>query len=136
MKKIILILSLVVISLYATSSYFYNKENITPAESDLSKYPEISSFLIGRTDFRGIRFNLDTNYYSFAFHTSLPTSESYFSAVDTIVKKDDWLLISSEQNIRVYRRKKHASVDVQQFDKVTLSYDSDNKEVTIIREDE
>lgn len=135
MKKIILILSVVVVTFYAVGSYFYSKENVKPVESELSKYPEMSSFLLGRTDFRGIRFNLDTNYYSFAFHTNLLTSTSYFSAVDAIASKDGWHLIHSEQNMRVYSRKKYASVEVPQIDKVTLRYNSDSKEVTLIRED-
>ena len=135
MKRSILIFSLVVVVLVALGSFFYSLENVKPVEAELAKYPEMSPFLVGRTGFRGIRFNLDSNYYSFAFPINFDTAEIYFGAVDASATKEGWRLVGSEPQGRVYTRKKDIPVGATQFEKVTLRYDSEKKEVTIIRED-
>ena len=106
-----------------------------PIEAELTKYPEMSVFLAGRTGFRGIRFNLDTNYYSFAFSTNFGTAETYFAAVDTDATRAGWRLVSAELRGRVYTRKKDAPIGVLQLEQITLLYDPEKKEVTLIRED-
>lgn len=135
MKRAAKILTLVLVALFAVVGLLYNSENVKPMERDLAKYPEISPFLAGRTGFRGIRFNLDTNYYSFAFPSSFGTAAIYFGVVDLAATKEGWILASSEPRSRVYTRKKSDPVESAQ-EKVTLTYDTEKKEVTVIREDD
>ena len=135
MKRAILILVLVVAVLFVVGSLFYSSENVKPVEAELSKYPEMSPFLAGRKGFRGIRFNLDTNYYSFAFPTHFDTAETYFGTVDAAATRAGWRLVGREPRSRVYTRKKNAPVGALQFEKVTLLYDSEKQAVTFTRED-
>lgn len=134
MKRALIIL-VVIAGLVAVGAILYSTENVKPTESELSKYPELSPFLAGRTGFRGVRFNLDTNFYSFSFPTSLHTAEGYFEAIEADVKNAGWQLVSSEKQRQVYSRKKDGSAEMQQFEKVTLVYNSEKKEVTLTRED-
>jgi len=135
MKRATLILALVAVALFVVGGFLYSSENVKPVETDLAKYSEMSPFLAGRTGFRGIRFNLDTNYYSFAFPTELGTADVYFGAVDSAATKAGWSLVGSAPSSRVYTRKKPVAVGPVQSDKVTLSYDAEKKEVTVVRED-
>lgn len=134
MKRLSIILALVVVTLLAVGSFFYSSENVKPVETEFAKYPEISPFLAGRTGFRGIRFNLDTNYYSFAFPTHFASAATYFEAVDAAATKAGWHLASSTQQSRVYTSKKDVPVGSLQFVKVTVIYDSKKNEVTVVRE--
>lgn len=134
MKRATLIFVLSVATLVTVVSYFYSTENVIPIEAELSKYPEISVFMAGRTGFRGIRFNLDTNYYSFAFSTSFVTAETYFAAVEPDATKEGWRLVSSELGERVYTRKMNIPIGALQLEQITLLYESEKNEVTLIRE--
>ena len=135
MKRIFLIIALLASALFTLGYFFYSSENVKPTESDLAKYPELSPFLAGRTGFRGINFNLDSNYYSFAFPTHFDKEEVYFGAVDLPATKEGWRLVNSEPRTRVYTREVKAPTAPVQLEKVTLFYDLGKQEVTLIRED-
>jgi len=135
MKRVTIILAFVVLALVAVGAFFYRSENVKPTEAELVRYPEMSPFLAGRTGFRGIRFNLDTNYYSFAFPTNFGNAENYFEAVTGNAKGFGWQLVMSEPLRQVYSRKKDAPPGMQQFERVTLIFDPERKEVTLVRED-
>ena len=109
-------------------------ENVVPEESDLAKYPEFNPFLIGRRGFRGINYNFDSGIYSFAFPVSFETAEGYFSAVDRQAKQENWEIVSTENDRRVYRRKSNSYPAANHFDKVTLAYEAKIPEVVFIVE--
>jgi hypothetical protein len=135
MKRIILVFALVAAVLSAFGYFLYSAENVEPTEDELAKYPALSPFLVGRTGFRGIRFNLDNNYYSFAFTTSFSKTESYFAEVDSAASREQWRLVTTEPYTRVYVRKAEVPIGALQWEKVTLTYDSERQEVTLVRED-
>lgn len=134
MKRIILVLALVAAMLSTFGYFLYRTENVEPTENDLAKYPALSPFLVGRTGFRGIRFNIDNNYYSFAFTTSFDEAETYFAEVDLAATREQWRLVMTEPYARAYMRKAEVPVGALQWEKVTLTYDLEKQEVTLIRE--
>jgi hypothetical protein len=134
-KALLVVLGLIVLLSGIGVYHLYRSETAIPDESDLARYPEMSAFLAGRTGFRGIRFDVDTNYYSFAFPTTLPSAESYFQAIHSVAAKAGWHLANAEPKRRVYARRKSPPIESFESEKVTLIYDSEKLEVTVIRED-
>ena len=128
-KTILITLTVIVILSVGVALCFYSAENVVPEESELVKYPEIQPFLAGRTGFRGIRHNLDTGFYSFAFPTSHNTSESFFEVVHLAAVKEGWELIGSDRLKRIYRRPSNDYPAAIHLDRVTLFYKSENSEV-------
>ncbi len=137
MKVVIYIFSIVLILFVISVGLIYKSESFIPTESELSKYPELIPFLAGRTGFRGIRFDLDTNYYSFSFPTSLGSAERYYLAVESEkdVIKAGWSLAESNGLSHMYVRKKSLPVGSLQLEKVTLFYNSKTNVVTLVREE-
>jgi hypothetical protein len=123
-----LILSVVVI-VSAGVGYFFAQEMTVPDESELSTYSYMQPFLAGRTDFRGVRHNLDTGYYAFAFHTSHATAEEFFAVVHRQATAEQWQRVSAESTRQVYRRLSRAPWD-DFYDQISLSYDAATGEVT------
>jgi hypothetical protein len=132
MKKLLFAFVLAVALLAGVGGYLYHSEDATPRESDLAKYPEIAVFLAGRTGFRGIRFNLDTNYYSFAFPTTLSSDETYFNAIHAPALSKGWQLTATEPRRRVYRRTDTRSIGWTHGEEITLIYDAAKPEVTVV----
>ena len=130
--SVILVFSIIAVAGLMTVLHF--TENIVPKESELAKYPEFNSFLVGRNGYRGINHNLDTGYYSFAFPVTFETAEDYFLAVDKQARQENWEIILTENEKRVYRRKSNSYPAANHFDKVTLTYDAKIPEVVFIIE--
>jgi hypothetical protein len=105
--SVILVFSIVAVAGLMTVCKF--TENIVPEESELAKYPKFNPFLIGRNGFRGINHNLDTNYYSFAYPVTFETAGDYFSAVDRQARQENWEIVLTENDKRVYRRKSNST---------------------------
>lgn len=109
-------------------------DTTVPRESDLAKQPELAPFLVGREGFRGIEFNLDTNYYSFAYPTSVQKSDVLFAQVRSAAESQGWKLVSATDAQQSYIRKSTAYPAATELDKVTISYDATKREVTVVRE--
>ena len=80
---------IIIISTFLLSSC---NEEVKPSESELVRYPYMSTFTVGRESYRGIVHNLDTGYYSFVFKTSFPVND-YFIKVNSIAKSEGWKVI-------------------------------------------
>jgi len=134
--KITLATILIVVALIAGFTKFcYHLENIVPEESGLVRHPELQPFLVGRIGFRGIRYNFDSNFYSFAFPTSL-SGEAYFDAIHKGASREGWELVNLETFKRVYRRRSNAYPAARHYNKVTLAYNPEKSEVTFIEEED
>jgi hypothetical protein len=112
----------------------YQSEDRMPVEAELAKYPQFAPFLVGRTNFRGIRFNVDTNLYSFAFTTSIESPDAFFSEVTKALSGTDWKVTPSDGVKRVYVRRLPRSGDSREAERVTLTFNPTNREVTLLRE--
>lgn len=115
--------------------FMYRSEDRVPVESELAKYPEFGPFLVGKTSFRGIRFNVDTNLYSFAFTTAVDSADLFFAEVTKALAGSDWKLTGSDITRRVYEKRSARSTNLNQVERVTLTFNPTNKEVTFVRED-
>jgi hypothetical protein len=109
-------------------------DTTVPRESDLEKQPELAPFLVGRQGFRGIEFNLDTNYYSFAYPTSVLKSGALFAQVRSAAESQGWKLVTATDQQQSYAKKSGAYPAANELDKVTISYDVTKHEVTVVRE--
>lgn len=72
-------------------------ENPVPEEAELARYAEFDPFLVGRTGFRGIRHDLDTGLYSFAFPVTYSDAETYFAEVAQGAVALGWKLVESSR---------------------------------------
>lgn len=122
-----------VVAAYITIAY--KREVVVPVEADLAKYPELSPFQVGRSGFRGIKFDMDTNDYSFAFPVSFGDAKSFFGAVDAAAAFAGWNLTEAGSAQRVYLRRKERPIGPLVGDQVTLRYDPQEREVTLLRQD-
>lgn len=135
MKKVFIVAMIVVALIAAYIAIFYEREVVVPVEADLAKYPELLPFQVGRSGFRGIKFDFDTNDYSFAFPVSFGDAKSFFSAVDDAAMSTGWDLTDAGSTRRVYLRRKERSIGPLVGEQVTLRYDSQEREVTLLRQD-
>lgn len=135
MKKIFIGAMIVVAVIAAYITISYKREVIVPVETDLAKYPELLPFQEGRSGFRGIKFDIDTNDYSFAFPVSFGDAKSFFSAVDAAATSAGWNLTDAGSTQRVYLRRKERSTGPLVGEQVTLRYDPQEREVTLLRQD-
>jgi len=115
-------------------AFMYQSEDRVPVEAELAKYPEFSPFLIGKTSFRGIRFNVDTNLYSFAFTTAVDSPDIFFAEVAKALNGSNWKVAASEGTTRVYVRQSPQSLSQGEIERVTLMFNPANREVTFVRE--
>lgn len=113
----------------------YQREVVVPTEADLIKYPDLLPFQAGRSGFRGIKFDMDTNEYSFAFPVSFDGAESFFDVVDAEARRDGWTTTEISNAERVYSRKKAQPMGPLVGERVTLRYDLQGREVTLLRQD-
>jgi hypothetical protein len=135
MKKVFIVAMIVVAVIAASIAISYKREVVVPVEADLAKYPELFPFQVGRSGFRGIKFDIDTNDYSFAFPVSFGDAKSYFSAVDAAATSAGWNLTDAGSTQRVYLRRKERSIGPLVGEQVTLHYDSQEHEVILLRQD-
>lgn len=108
-------------------------ENVTPREEELETYTWMKPFLAGRNSFRGIRHDLDTGHYSFAFGTMYKDPSRFFEQVDSNVAGEGWELIQGEQAKRVYQRPGTAPWD-DFVQRVTLGYETETSEILFVSE--
>jgi hypothetical protein len=111
---------------------FARFELTVPKESELSKYPDFEVFLAGRQDFQGIRHMLDTGLYSFSFHTSYPTPDEFFKAVESAALPAGWSAVSANDSTREFERQSGDYPSAQHADHVTLMYDSKTSKVVFV----
>lgn len=135
MKKIIIGAMIFVAVVAACITLAYKREVVVPVEVDLAKYPELSPFQVGRSGFRGIKFDMDTNDYSFAFPVSFGNAKSFFAAVDAAATSAGWNLTHSSSTQRVYLRRKERPIGPLLGEQVRLRYDPQEREVTLLRQD-
>lgn len=116
-------------------AFTYQREVSVPAEADLAKYPELLPFQAGRSGFRGIEFDIDTNDYSFAYPVSFDDAESFFAEVDTAATAAGWTLIEAKPTQRIYLRKKERPIALLVGEKVTVHFNPQEREVVLLRQD-
>jgi len=134
--KAILVALLVIIAAGTTVAVFlYRAEDLVPSESDLAKYPEFAPFLAGKTSFRGIRFNVDTNLYSFAFGTNASSADAFFSTVTKALSDSEWKLVESNATYRTYVRPLPRSPEHRRLERVRLTFSPATREVTFVRDE-
>lgn len=134
-KRSVLIAGVLLVCAIGAALFFmYRSEDRVPNESELVKYPEFKPFLVGKTSFRGIRFNVDTNLYSFAFTTTAESADTFFAEVTKALTGTDWRLAASDTVKRIYMRQSPPSAKLGQMERVTLTFNPENKEVTFVRE--
>lgn len=121
MKKKICLLSILIISLLSCC------EIAIPKEEELERYPWIKTFTSGYTNFKGIKHNLDTGEYSFAFKNGYNNSETFFSITDSLALKEGWEVIECQSTYRKYKRKSDAYSDAKHYDLVTLLLNIDEQ---------
>lgn len=135
MKKIIFGTVVMMAIFIGYVGFSYQQEVVVPAEADLAKYPELLPFQTGRSGFRGIKFDVDTNEYSFAFPVSFDDAESFFTAVETAVTGSGWSSTKVSSTEREYSRRKALPIGPLVGEQVTLRYDPQRREVTLLRQD-
>lgn len=138
MRKIITVglgfLILLVVGLGSILLVLRNLDIVIPHELQVVNVPEIQPFLAGRTGFRGIYWNIDSNEISFAFLTTLNTAEHYFEAIHPVVQANDWQLIHSSSLKRIYQlseKKPYGISGMMVVWQISLSYDPSLSEVTL-----
>jgi len=137
-KKItiaIFVVGIVFLGLVGLDKWLFPEKIIVPCESHIINVPEIQLFIVGRTGFRGIRWNLDNNYIIFAFPTTFKTAESYFAAIHESAKSEGWKLTNSSIYQHIYQKiiKNATSSKIKFYSKliVVLSYNLNKSEVLL-----
>jgi hypothetical protein len=133
-KKALIAGAVLLLLIVTGLAVMYRSEDRVPAESELSRYPQFAPFLIGKTSFRGIQFNVDTNFYSFAFTTAANSAESFFDEVSKALNGSEWKNTESGDLRRVYVRAATPAAGANAVERVTLSFNPANREVTFVRE--
>lgn len=115
--------------------FVYQKEVTIPEEASLSNYPELLPFQVGRSGFRGIKFDVDTNEYSFAFPVKFKDAESFFVSVEDLAKEEGWSSVQLSLVERMYLRRKAVPIGPLDSEEVLLKFDPQKREVVLVRRD-
>lgn len=114
---------LIIVSIF----YSCSEENI-PMEKELINYPWIESFTPGRKNFQGIEHNLELGIYKFSFET-IYSLEEFYKIVDRNAASNNWLLIKSSANKKIYKKESEIYSAAKVFDFVTLMNEPVNERI-------
>jgi len=129
---VILLVSLIACSTLIGFLLSRFSDTVLPQEADLARYQELQIFLAGRTTFRGLFHDLDTNFYSFAFKTSLGLPKQFFDKVVVAAKHAGWRLQDCLEKSCSFRKKSDAYPAATHDDLVTLTLDSETNEIIFL----
>lgn len=135
MQRIILIGITLLTGLALLAGHLYRQENVIPQESDLKRYPELLPFQPGRAGFQGVRFNIDTNEYSFAFPVRYRCADMFFTKVDQAASDAGWSSKTVNNLEKLYWKTEDPKDAPSAAGRVHLRYDQRTHEVTLTRTD-
>lgn len=100
--------------------FFYGCTEINTKETNLSKYPEISTFIIDSSDVI-TRHDYDNGHIVFKF--SVAASEMYLKHVDSVAIAEKWNFESSSDSGRVFTKLIQSFPADDAFDTIDISVD-------------
>ena len=107
-------------------------DEIDFSDEILNQLDWLKIFVIENDDFKGGKYNIDTNIFDFSFKTHLSVNE-YFKKLDLVCKQNDWIMTDSLNTYRIFEKGLYlyASKEVVTIEVVKIRYDDKEKRIVV-----